>query len=370
MDTPYIESRQLRQTLERNEAFWNNRLEDYPLMWVTVPDAKPAPDLLEPDEEEKIWTDVDYVIASAENRLSRTYYAGDSLPVYNPWLGPDQFAGWLGAELTLKPKEFTSWSKPFVHDWSRHPNLCIDPANRWWKLYLEIVRASARAGRGKWVTAYPDLHSGIDALSAIRGPENLMMDMAENPQPIHRAMKQMTELWKYVVDVVSEIILPTGQGTSNWTMGWSRKRFLCIGQNDFSCLISPKMFTDFCWDDNLQCCDYVEHTLYHLDGPDALRHIPTLLKLDNLDAMQWVQGAGNPPPSKWIDLLNQIQKAGKAVQVLCGDSRDGKTDLFRELDILCDCLDPKKLFVWATAKSPDEADAVVKHAMKICRKRK
>ncbi len=202
---------------------------------------------------------MDYVIAATESALSSTHYAGDALPVFCPWLGPDQFAAWLGADLLLRPRQSTSWSKPFVRDWDEHPELRIEPDNRWWRTYLQLLRESVRAGQGKWVTGYPDLHSGIDALSAIRGAEELAADLVTHPAAIHRAMRQVTDLWKFVVDVVSAIILPAGQGTSNWTMGWSSDRFLRIGQNDCSCMISAPMFEEFCWQDNLECCAHVDH---------------------------------------------------------------------------------------------------------------
>jgi len=366
LETVWIDEKQLEKALARNEAFWKGRLEEYPLIWITVPNAKPGKDIPEPAEEQLIWTDVDYVITSAENQLARTYYAGDSLPIHNPWLGPDQFAGWLGAELIIKPKDFTSWSRPFVDDWDTFTEFKIDPENCWWKLYLEILRASAEAGKGKWVTAYPDLHTGIDGLAAIRGPEKLMIDMTTNPEPIHQAMKQMTELWKYVVDVVSEIILRYGQGTSNWSMGWSSKRFLCIGQNDFSCLLGPEMFEEFCRQDTLQTCNYVDHTLYHLDGPDAVRHLPKLLDIESLDAIQWIQGAGSPLPSEWLDMLQQIQKSGKSVQLYYGPSHGEDADLFKEIEILCQGLEPERLFFWIITDSIEKADALVEHARLQC----
>jgi len=369
METPWIEEKQLAKSLARNEAFWKGELEEYPLMWVTVPDAKPGKSVPEPDEEEKMWTDVDYVIASAEDQLSRTYYTGDALPVFNPWLGPDQFAAWLGADLILKPRDFTSWVKPFVDDWEKYPQFQIDSENRWWKLYLEIVRRSAEAGKAKWVTAYPDLHTGIDALCAIRGPEKLMIDVLSIPDTIRRVMREMTQLWKYIVDVVSDIILPAGQGTSNWTMGWSRQRFMCVGQNDFSCMISPEMFVDFCRQDTLECCDYVDHSLYHLDGPDAVRHLPELLELGNLDAIQWIQGAGAPLPSKWLDLLGRIQNGGKSVQLFYAGTHGGDADLIEEIDILCTALDPTKLFICAVVNTVEQADALVEHARRRCREK-
>ena len=240
------------------------------------------------------------------------------MPVFHPWLGPDQFAAWLGADLLLKPRDFTSWIRPFDGDWTEHLPLRIDAENRWWKLYMEIVKAAVDAGQGKWITAYPDLHTGIDALSAICGPERMILDLLERPDVVRRAMSQLTELWQQVVDSVSSVILPAGQGTSNWTMGWSSQRFLCIGQNDFSCMISPAMFDSFCLGDTVQCAEHVGYSIYHLDGPGALQHVPRLLEIEQLDCIQWIQGAGQPLPTQWLDLLHQIQDAGKSIQLYYG----------------------------------------------------
>jgi hypothetical protein len=367
METIWIPPPRLRQALERNEAFWDGALERGPLMWITAPEtvAASVPRPEEPAVEAEMWTDVDYVVAAAEYALSGTYYAGDALPVYNPWLGPDQFAAWLGAEIDLRPRDFTSWVTPFVDDWARYPELTIDPENRWWQLYLEILRASARAGEGKWVTGYPDLHTGIDALSAIRGPERLLVDLLESPEAIKRAMAQMTELFEFVVDRVSEIVLPSGQGTSNWTMGWSARRFLCIGQNDFTCMISPGMFEEFCLSDTLETTGYADRSIYHLDGPDAVRHLPRILAIESLDCVQWIHGAGQPSASHWLELLKTIQAAGKSVQVYYGPTHGDEADPAEELRILCRELDAKRLFFWASVGSVEEADHLVRVAAEL-----
>ena len=359
MDTPWVEPRQLARALERHEAFWKGEIDDYPLIWVTVPNAVPGSPPAEPAVEEALWTDVEYVLSSAEYQLAHTHYAGDALPVHNPWLGPDQVAAWLGAPLSLAPRLNTSWVEPLVRDWDDPPRLAIDPANRWWRLYLEILRGSVERGRGKWVTTYPDLHTGIDGLAALRGPEQLLVDLIEQPEAVGRAMGEMTALLKWIVDQVSAVVLPTGQGTSNWTMGWSRERFLCIGQNDATCMIGPEMFERFCWADTVESCRHVERTIYHLDGPGALRHLPRLLEIEELDCVQWIQGAGSPPPSRWLPMLRQVQAAGKSVQVYYGPSHGDDADLAAELELLCRELDWRRLFFWATVPSVAQAEALV-----------
>jgi hypothetical protein len=368
MDTIYIDQKQLQNALRRNQAFWTGEIEAGPLMWITAPGTKPSRTIPAPASDEEAWTNVDYVVAAAESTLAGTQFAGDALPVYCPWLGPDQFAAWLGGDLLFRSWQTTSWTHPFVRDWAEHRVLRIDPQNRWWRIYLELVRESVRAGQGKWVTGYPDLHSGIDALSALRGPEELAADLLTNPTAIHGAMAQLTDLWKFVVDTVSAMVLPSGQGTSNWTMGWSSDRFLCIGQNDYSCMISPRMFEEFCWQDNLECCAHVDYSLYHLDGPGALRHLPLLLRLDRLQCVQWIQGAGQPLPSQWLPVLQQIQASGKSVQLYYGDAHGGDADLKSEIDAFAGALDPERLFIWATVKSVEDAEAVVRYSQRAFRR--
>jgi hypothetical protein len=367
MRTPWIPDRQRERALRRNEAFWEGELEETPLLWITVPNAAAGTPPHAPPTDEEQWTDVDYVIAKTEDALSRTHYAGDALPVFNPWLGPDQFAAWLGGPLAFSTADNTSWTKAFVENWADFSDLRIDPANRWWVKYQEILHASVEQGRDKWVTGYPDLHTGIDALAAIRGPERLMIDVLSEPESIKRAMGQVTRLWKQVVDTVSEIVLPTGQGTTNWTYGWSRKRFVCVGQNDFTCLIGPDMFDEFVLEDTTACAEHVDRTIYHLDGPSALQHVPRLLRIEALHCIQWIQGAGKPYPASWTDLLNRIQAAGKTVQVWYATPFTGTAAFLRELDVLCSELDPLRLFVAAEVPTVEQAELAMRRVEEACR---
>jgi hypothetical protein len=367
MTTPWIPETQLRSALARNEAFWKGELEEYPLLWVSVPGAVPGAPPPAPSTDELQWTDVDYQVAKTEDALSRTYFAADALPVHNPWLGPDQFAAWLGGTLSFSTKDNTSWTHPFIEDWQAIRDFRIDAHNRWWRIYQEILRASVDRGRGRWVTAYPDLHTGIDGLGAMRGPERLMLDFVETPALIAHAMTEMTRLWKEIVDTVSGIILPGGQGTTNWTYGWSEDRFVCVGQNDFSCLISPSMFDEFLLTDTVECCNHVDRSIYHLDGPGALQHLPRLMEIESLDCIQWIQGAGAPLPSEWTALLRRIQDSGKTVQVMYFGAHGGQADFRREIDALCGALDPTRLFIAAEVDTVEKADFIVRHTREASR---
>lgn len=91
---------------------------------------------------------------------------------------------------------------------------------------------------------------------------------------------------------------------------------------DILALLSPEMAQEFVrpylrreWAD-------LDRSLFHLDGPDALRHLDWLLEEDWIQAIQWVYGAGGGRASDWIDVYKKIRKAGRSLQLLAVDARD------------------------------------------------
>ena len=59
----------------------------------------------------------------------------------------------------------------------------------------------------------------------------------------------------------------------------------------------------------------LDTSIFHLDGPAAIRHLDTLLEIEELNAIQWVPGDGNPPAKAWLAMLKKIQSAGKCLWV-------------------------------------------------------
>lgn len=59
----------------------------------------------------------------------------------------------------------------------------------------------------------------------------------------------------------------------------------------------------------------IDYTLYHLDGVGAMHHLPALLEIEELDAIQWTPGVGEPQGGspKWYDLYKKILAGGKSI---------------------------------------------------------
>jgi len=341
----------LDQALARHRAYWRREVIGRPVLWITAPNGEKRREIPAPPTIKERWTDPDYVFDCVREWTRTTYFAGDALPTYEPKLGPSVVNGWTGAEIVYA--EDTSWVHPYVADVEKLGELRIDRAGEAWRLYTRLLERSVADGRGRWVTGYPDLHTGSDALSAARGPEQFAVDLIESPEAVRRGMARMTALWKEAVDEVGRRVLPEGQGTANWMSGWSDRRFVVVGQNDFTCMVSPEMYREFFLEDNVECCRHVEHTLYHLDGPGALVHLEAILGIRELGGVQWVPGAGNGPMTKWIPVLQRIQAAGKNLHISASAAE--LPQLLRELR-------PEGLLIHSSAKSRREADELVRAA--------
>ena len=242
------------------------------------------------------------------------FFGGESMPALMPNYGPDQWAGFLGANLALVPEQDTSWVEPLLRDWDDALAWTIDPANRWWRAIVDLTRIASVRCPGKFILSTIDTHSNLDCLSALRGPERLCLDLVERPEAVLRTVKRVDALFRPVYDALFEAGRMREFGSTSWSEMWSEGRTQTI-QCDFCCMISRAFspIRDAVAGIRITCLD---HAVYHMDGPGQLRHLDDLLTIPNLHTIQWVPGAGQPQAPAWIEMLRKIQKAGKGVQVL------------------------------------------------------
>jgi hypothetical protein len=138
---------------------------------------------------------------------------------------------------------------------------------------------------------------------------------------VKKAIQHVTPLFDLVYDDQAKPIMAAGQPTMSWIPAPHMGRG-CVLQADFICMVSPEMFKDIF----LPALEYefsrLDCSIFHLDGPAALRHQDALLACKDLNAIQWVWGDGNGPAAKWIDVYKRIQSAGKGMQIVCVDMED------------------------------------------------
>lgn len=342
------------QARARIEAWWAGEVLDRVVIQVTAPrpgEAKVPP----PRDLRQRWLDPDYVVAAAEERMRLTYYGGEALPIFYPNLGPDVFAGYLGCDLEFGPA--TSWSVPMLRSWDDLPQVRFDPANRWWQLTLRLIEAAGQALSGSCLFGLTDLHGGGDAVAALRDPQQLALDLIDSPDQVKAAMKRVEEIWFPVYEGQFEVTRRYSPGTTTWLGVWSPGKYYPVSC-DFICMVSGAMLREFFLPELLAEIDWLDHSLFHLDGPGALRHLDTLLQIPKLGGIQWVPGANTGPMLQWLPVLRRVQAAGKLLHLSV--DADEVEPLLRELR-------PEGLCLHTSVGSEEEAQELLKMAARMTR---
>lgn len=336
--------------IRRQDAFWHGEILDRPMLAIRAPQPaarqKPWPQKSFQTIRDR-WMDAEYCADCALASVANTQYLGDALPHAEPNLGPEVFSAFFGTELEYGPD--TSWSIPNLLDWKDVDKLQFSEDNFYWKKIEAITDLLLEKGRGIFYTGITDLHPGADAMVAFRDPLRMNMDMLDHPAEIQSLLSRINGVYQRVLSHYFDKLQARGQAISCWAGVVSSKRWY-IPSNDFSCMISKEMFDEVFLEGIRAECRFTEASLYHLDGPNALQHLNSLLGIAELNAIQWVPGAGHGRPSDWIPLYQRIQAAGKGLQIFAAAD---------EIDTLASALKPNGVWLETCVQNQAEADALL-----------
>lgn len=350
------------ETQERLTTLWEGRPTDRPCLAISVPNAnrvsKPGDrwDHEEwyqepPRDAETRWLDEDWVIRHALNTIKNTWWGGESIPSYL------LLAGWL-MSLGGRPRfDFrTIWFEEFPVDFGKPHPFHNDPDDPWLKRYIRLYHALARAaGRDDFLLGSPALMPAHDLLSMHMGTQNFLMALVDEPEWMLRAI---TEGARDQIATRQKLWAPVRErhlywyGNSGWMPFWAPKPYNAT-QSDVSCMLSPEMFEQFVMPELDLIGNEFGAMWYHLDGGDALQHLPRLLSLPYLRVIQYVPRPTEPPNGvAHIDLYRRVQKAGRIVHVEVSPD---------QVEPLCRALDPRLLMLDLTSsvKSPAEAGELI-----------
>jgi len=311
------------------EAWWANDALDRAAIGVTAPREHPlgrgASPPTPPGDLLDRWLDAEYRVAAADHAMCRTFFGGESLPLFWPNLGPGIAAAYLGVEPRFA--EDTVWFTQHPRGWGEI-NPRFDPHNKWWQATLNLIRVAVEASDGNFFVGLTDIGGLTDIEASLRGTCVLLTDLADSPHEVKRARDQLLPLWCRWYQEQERVIHPRLEGTSCWLGVWAPGRTYNI-QCDFSCMISPAHFNEFVAPELEALCSWLDHVTYHLDGPGALQHLDRLLAMPDLDGIQWTPGAGAPSAVHWLPMLKKVQQAGKILH-LHDDMANAET-ILREL---------------------------------------
>ena len=224
----------------------------------------------------------------------------------------------------------------------------------WWHTTTEIIRRCVELSQGKYIVGCPDLIENVDVLASLRGAQTLLLDMVERPEWVDQKVLEINRVWFAAYSRIYDLIkLDDGSSTFGAFYIWGPGKVAKI-QCDASAMFSPKMYQRFVLPALTAQCDWLDHSLYHLDGTQAMVHLDTLLQIEPLDAIEWTPQAGieTGGNKRWHDLYRRILAAGKSVQVVNVE--------LNEVQPLLDAIGPKGVYLLIQFKDEREAEQVRK----------
>ena len=302
----------LEETKRRYIDWWNHRgivlnmwehFQEGVQPHADVPAPKPYRDL------NQRWFDPQWRAEYLDWYVAHSCLKADMLPVANTQLGPGSLAAILGG--VFEGGEDTIWIHPDPH---YTDDIRFDPQHPNWLLHKNLLKACKQKAQGHYYVGMPDLMEGLDVLAALKGTDQVLLDTVMQPEVLERQMQQINDIYFRVFDELYDIIREGDEMAFCYFSAWAPGKMSKL-QSDISTMISVDDYRRFVQHFIREQCQKIDYTLYHLDGVGAMHHLDALLEIDELNAIQWTPGVGEPQGGspKWYDLYRRILAAGKSI---------------------------------------------------------
>ncbi len=278
--------------------------------WEQTRDPGPATSLTQR------YTDASWRAEHAHHQIAHRCLTGDLVPLVSTDIGPGSLATFLGSEPELA--EDTVWYQPCIEDPESSPPLAFDPENRWWRIHEAVIRACVERSRGRYFVGCPDLIENLDTLASLRGTQTVLMDLIERPDWVQARLGEINQAFFAAYQRIYDLIAhPDGSAAWGAFGLWAPGKMAKV-QCDISAMLSPRMFGQFVAPWLEEQCQWLDYSMFHLDGADCIQHLDQLLAIESLDAIEWTPNPGVPRGDDpyWFPMYRRILEAGKSVQMV------------------------------------------------------
>lgn len=317
--------------------------------------------------EELKWKDMEDKYQNPQRIVDRYRYfcethafLGESFPNLNIDFGPGSLASYLGSEIGFK--EDTVWFNKCLDSWDGVPKLTFDPENKWFKKHIQLAKDCQALAGDDFYVDMPDLMENIDVLASLRGAQDILFDLLDEPEMIGERIQEVTDIYYGYYDRFYDIIKDEEGGNAYTVFQiWGPGRTVKL-QCDFSAMMSPEDFRKYIQPSLRTQSENVDHVLYHLDGPAAIKHMDALMEIDGIDALQWTSGDAGPDGTlpDWDVIYDKAIAAGKSiwVKVYSGEFEDW----IRNVDRIVNKYGSHSLFLLFPEMSMEQAAYLLDYA--------
>lgn len=283
-------------------------------------------DLKWKDMEDK-YQNPERIVARYRQFCENHVFMGESFPNLNVDFGPGSLAAYLGADIGFN--EDTVWFTPCFQDeddWENIPPLTFEDESKWFVKHLELIKACRELAGDDFYVDIPDMMENVDVLASLRDTQELLCDMIDDPDEIKKRVNEVTTAYYKSLERFYDVVKDE-DGASVYTVFqiWGPGKTVKL-QCDTGAMLSPDMFRELVLDSLKDQAQKADSVLYHLDGPDNIRHLDAIMEVEGIDALQWTSGDAGPDGTleEWDQIYDKARAAGKSlwVKVYSGEFED------------------------------------------------
>ncbi len=350
-----------KYALTEFEKFWERTNKKRPILNITV--LGNAPYHRPPHSPEERWLDPQYKYDAYKYQLATRSFIAEGIPHNMTNFGPGCLAACIGGDFTLKPDTVWFENKQLVTDWENPPEIAFDEQSEMWQHILKQQKLIS--ADPELTFSVPDLGGILDIVASLRGTQNLLYDLYDYPEEVKAFAQKVKEAWFKAFDIQIEALRKAGRPFNTTFHIPSSKPWYPI-QCDFCAMISPAQFEEFVLPDIVDQVNYMDRSIYHLDGPGELPHIDMLLDIPKLNAIQWRPGSGHPHEQlwdeEWFGLYRKIQDKGKNLVLFGGISERDMAGAER----LIKSIDPTGVLISVTCSSKEKGEEILEKVTRWC----
>lgn len=335
--------------IETYEKWWNKQL-DRPLISVTLS----QPSLYSRGQLLEFVYDLDLppveVARRYEENFSKQDFLGDAYPAF--YVRTTGLLGvFMGQSWTVSVKDGTVWYGEIPKE-LEDLDFTVDENHPMYLRTMALLQSFQDYFHGQVVLGGANLGGVCDVYHSIRGMENAVFDLADDPEVVQAAMQQIHREWRKTNDRILSVIDPEiNHGYTHWTNILSSVPYDMI-QADFAFLLGHDDYQTFIHPLIVEESAAFQRSMFHMDGPGFLRHLPDLLSIPTLNGVQWIPGAGAEPVGNWPEFYEQVAASDKLLQVYI----EGVQELPMADDILSHFPDPSRVCLIMSGSMADEAE--------------
>jgi hypothetical protein len=243
------------------------------------------------------------------------------------------------------------WANPCIQDWESYswktPDLKNNP---WFNKLLEFLAALVAHSNGRFACG-PTLMRGVaDMCSAMRGANNLALDLYDYPDNIQRLAETCADVWIETGKTQLDLIPKSENGYLVGCAGlrcWMPEKGIWL-QDDSISVLSPKFYRKLFLPHVQRIVSQFDYLAFHLHG-NTLWPVDIMLEIDGIAVLELNYDTG---VCNLEDVLTAWKKIQQKKPCLVWADRTPQ-----ELEELIDKLSPTGVSIQSLSKTMEEAVA-------------